>query len=268
VNPRRLYRFSLLLWLAGLLLASAASARDLIWVRAGELPVILTAPHGGRQDVPGCELRTPVGARFVTSMDFNTDVLTLGIAAELKRLTGRQPYVVIAKFHRKYIDANRSAEEAYGAPGCKTDYEFYHAAIRRFVDEIRGKYSHAMLFDVHGQSAYADSILRGTRHGATVKRLLARAGRAALTGPDSVFGRYAAMGYGIVPTNDTVPTDRVEAPGYSGGHTVAIYGSNHHDGVDAMQLEFGRGLRTAAVVDQTAKDTAKAIAAFCEHYLR
>ena len=174
----------------------------------------------------------------------------------------------MARFHRKFIDANRRADEAYGDPGCAAVYDAYHAAIRRLIDEIRTKHPHAMLFDIHGQATYPDSILRGTHHGAAVTRLLARAGAPAVTGPDSVFGRFAAMGYSIVPLNNTTPTARVEAPGYTGGHTVALYGSNRVDGVDAMQLEFGRALRSQDVISKTARDTAEAIAAFYARYLK
>ncbi|MCC7486430.1 MAG: N-formylglutamate amidohydrolase [Burkholderiales bacterium] len=232
------------------------------------MPVILTAPHGGRDEVPGCPVRTPAGPRFVVTADFNTDVLALGIAGELERLTGRRPYLVLAKFHRRFIDANRPAEEAYSAPGCEGDFNAYHASTRRFVDEVRARHRHGMLFDVHGQSAYRDSILRGTRYGATVKALLARAGPPAVTGPDSVFGRFVAMGYRILPPNELPPTARAEERNYTGGYTVAVYGSRHADGIDAMQLEFGRDLREAGVVAKTARDTAAAIAAFHEAFLR
>ena len=245
-----------------------AQVSELVHARTGELPVILTTPHGGTQAVPGCEERTAVGSRFVTGPDHNTDRLARGIADELKRLTGKTPYLVIARFHRKYIDANRSAGEAYGSPECAAEYEAYHAAIRRFVDDMRTKYPNAMLFDIHGQVALRGSILRGTRYGSTVKALLARAGAPAVTGPDSVFGRFAAMGYAILPANDAAPTDRVEAKNYSGGHTVEIYGSNRADGIDAMQLEFGRDLREGAALDKTAKDTAQAIAVFYERFLK
>lgn len=259
----------LLLWsIISLLSAGAAPARDLVEAVRGELPIILAAPHGGRDDVPGCELRTRTGARFVNTTDFNTDTLARGIAAELERLTGKKPYLVVARFHRKFIDANRRAEEAYGSPGCRTDYEHYHAVIRGYVDEVRAKFPHAMLFDIHGQAAYRDSILRGTRHGVAVTRLLARAGPPAVTGLDSVFGRFAAMGYDIIPANELSPADRVEARNYTGGHTVELYGSHNADGIDTMQLEFGRNLRGNAIVDQTAKDAARAITAFHERYLR
>lgn len=259
------------LLLAFLLFAPAllhAQASEPFHAESGELPVILTAPHGGTGEVPGCDERTAVGSRFVNRPDARTDRLARGIADELKRLTGRPPYLVIAHFHRKYIDANRRAGEAYASHACAAAYEAYHAAIRSHIDEIRARYPHAMLFDIHGQAVFRDAILRGTRYGSSVQALLARAGAPAITGPDSVFGRLAAMGYNIVPANDTVPTDRVEARNYTGGYTVEIYGSNRSNGIDAMQLEFGIDLRDNAVLDKTARDSAQAIAAFYERFLK
>jgi hypothetical protein len=76
------------------------------------------------------------------------------------------------------------------------------------------------------------------------------------------------MGYRVVPSNDTSPTDRVEAQEYAGGYTVVVYGSQRADGIDAMQLEFGRDLRERLTVQKTARDTAAAIAAFYERYLK
>ena len=55
------------------LLATATRASDLVIAESGELPIILTAPHGGGQDVPGCEVRSPVGTRFVNRPDQYTD---------------------------------------------------------------------------------------------------------------------------------------------------------------------------------------------------
>ncbi len=220
----------LLLSITFLLSCGGALARELVKVEHCELPVIITAPHGGRSNVTGCGLRTPIGSRFVTSADFNTDVLARGIAKELARLTGKKPYVVMAQFHRKFIDANRIADEAYGSAGCEADNEHYHSVIRGFVEDARAKYQHAMLFDVHGQSAFGDSVLRCTFHGATVTRLLARAGPPAITGPDCVFGLFVAMGYAIVPALDKSPPDRVQARNYSVGHTVDLYGSHRTEG--------------------------------------
>lgn len=258
------------LLLATLLAAAAtiAHGHEAVMVQAGELPVILVAPHGGLGEIPGCWERNPVGTRFVNRPDTATDRLALAIAEELQQLTGKRPHLVIARFHRKYIDANRRADQAYDYSTCALAYEAYHDAIRHQINALRMRHPAAMLFDVHGQSAYRDSILRGTRHGETVRALLDRAGAAAVTGPDSVFGRLAAMGYAIVPGNDSAPTDRVEARNYAGGYTVDIYGSHRPGGIDAMQLEFGRDLREPATLERTAKDTARAIAAFYERFLR
>jgi N-formylglutamate amidohydrolase len=259
--------FQRLLLLAALFLASHACASGLVTAQPGELPIVLTAPHGGREEVPGCELRTPVGSRFVTSTDLNTDALAESIAAEIKRLTGKSPYLLVARFHRKYIDANRRADEAYDGPACKRVYDEYHAIARRFVDEVRAKHAHAALFDIHGQARYPDSILRGTQHGSTVRSLLARSGAAALTGPSSVFGQFAALGYRIAPRNELPADARVETAGYTGGHTVVTYGSNRADGIDAMQLEFGRDLRRNDIIAKTAADTAHAIIIFYRDFL-
>jgi hypothetical protein len=76
------------------------------------------------------------------------------------------------------------------------------------------------------------------------------------------------MGYRILPPNDTAPSDRVEAQEYAGGYTVVLYGSQRADGIDTMQLEFGRDLREQHTVQKTARDTAAAIAAFYERHLK
>lgn len=245
-----------------------SAAADLVLIQRGALPIILTSPHGGLSAVPGAEERSPVGNRFVAEPDTRSDLLTLGIAAELQKLTGKKPYIVLAKFHRKYIDANRKASEAYSSPAAKPVYDYYHAHIRQFIDEVKKQHPHGMLFDIHGQSAFPDSVLRGTRNGTTVKALLARAGAPALTGPNSVFGQFQKLGYQFIPANHTDPTAKVEAEKYTGAWTMEHYGSQNPDGIDAMQLEFGRDYRNKDRVDQTGKDAAKAIAAFYESYLK
>ena len=48
----------------------------LLTVRKGTLPVVVSAPHGGRLAIPGAEERTGTGVeKFVTVNDTNTDQL-------------------------------------------------------------------------------------------------------------------------------------------------------------------------------------------------
>src|SRR4030095_3156133 len=92
-----------------------------------------------------------------------------GIAAELGRLTGRDPYLVVARFARKYIDANRPPELGLEDPRARPYYDYYQHSIRRFVDEIRANYPAGLLIDVHGQAKDPDVIMRGTLNGRAVQ---------------------------------------------------------------------------------------------------
>src|SRR5262249_49442832 len=74
--------------------ATDRALADLVLVQQGSMPVILTAPHGGRSAIPTVEPRRaqdgtpgPWGGVH-TGADASTDVLASGIAAELSKLTG------------------------------------------------------------------------------------------------------------------------------------------------------------------------------------
>jgi N-formylglutamate amidohydrolase len=158
--------------------AADKTPADLVLVQQGTLPIILTAPHGGREAIPDIAPRNTEDkgkieasrkwGGFATGGDFNTDILVQGIAAEIENLTGNKPYLVMAKFERKYIDANRPAEIALNDSKVKPYYEYYHKSVRRFIDEVRGKYPAGLLIDVHGQSKDPEVLMRGTRNGRSV----------------------------------------------------------------------------------------------------
>src|SRR4029453_17412588 len=88
-------------------------------------------PTGGPDAIPTIEPRRvrdntpgPWGGVHTTA-DSNTDILASGIATELRRLTGKDPYLVVAKFARKYIDANRPPELGLEDPGARPYYDYY-----------------------------------------------------------------------------------------------------------------------------------------------
>jgi N-formylglutamate amidohydrolase len=273
-----LARSTVLAWLICIALNAPVDAADktpadLVLVRAGTLPIILTVPHGGREEIPGAAPRDtrgkPSGGRgFVTVTDTNTDRLALGIAAEIKAVTGKEPYLVLAKFERKYVDPNRPPEIGVESPPARPFYDTYHQAGRRFVDEVRGKYPAGLLIDVHGQKKDPSVVMRGTQNGRTVQRLLKRAGGPAVTGPHGIFGQLAANGFAVFPANSVPPGGTSEDRGYSGGYTVDTYGSDTPDGIDAVQMEFGTRYRGNATVDKAAQEAGKAVAGFYEAYLK
>jgi len=266
------------LFLAPLLYSPVHAAVDalpnLVLVREGTLPIILTVPHGGRQAIPGIEERNiegkprGKGARFVKGRDTNTDILAQRIAKEIEQITGKTPYMVMAKFERKYIDANRSPEIALQNPRARPYYDAYHNAIRRFIDQIHSKYPAGLLIDVHGQSFVPDVIMRGTHNGRSVTKLLQRGGFQAVTGPSGIFGQLEANGFKVFPGNNLPTRGTFENAGLNGGYTVGLYGSDNPNGIDAVQMEFGSKYRQKAVVDRSGKEAGKAIAAFYEAYLK
>ena len=59
-----------------------------------------------------------------------------------------------------------------------------------------------------------------------------------------------------------------EDAGFNGGFTVAQYGSNQSNGIDAVQFEFGVKHLRKGEVEASAKRAARAVAAFYEVYLK
>jgi len=272
--------FIALAWLAVLLGPAARAAEstpdELVLVRQGALPIILTAPHGGRLAIPGIEPRQDrtkdpayrAWGGFQRGSDPNTDVLALAIAAEITKLTGKEPYLVLAKFQRRFADANRPAALALDSPEARAYHDYYHQSIQRFVEELRSSYPAALLVDVHGQSKDPDVIMRGTVNGRSVERLVRRAGVEAVTGPKGIYGQLEANGFKIFPANDVPLRGHAEDAGFNGGYTVFTYGAHNRMGIDAVQMEFGSRYRQKEVVYKSAEDAARAIVAFYDAYLK
>jgi N-formylglutamate amidohydrolase len=221
-------------------------ALNLVARHRGALPVLIACPHGGDvipSDVPVRDGRsTPEGCDFEPAKDLNTREIGVGVAQRMLDIFGQAPYVVIAEFHRKCIDANRSRRCAFEVPAAQRYYDEYHNTLRAFVDEIRAENGGlGLLFDIHGTvgiPADPAAIYLGTANGETITRLLA-------TDPNALWRRCSlrgfleAAGHVISPRQPGVP----ETPALSGGFTVRTYGSSHADGLDAMQVEIDDSLR-------------------------
>jgi N-formylglutamate amidohydrolase len=259
-------------------LALAEPPEELVHVQRGTLPILITAPHGGQAAIPGAARRNVKDPSLraasrnwggaVDTRDGGTEELALAMAREIRRLTGQSPYVVAAKFHRRYADANRPVALALEGAAAKPYYEFYHQSIRAFVDEIRRGHPAGLLLDVHGQDKMPDALLRGTRSGRSILKLYRRAGAEGITGPHGLFGLLEAQGFKVFPANQEGVGAGREYAGLDGGYTVQRYGSDNADGIDAFLLEFGTVYRRADRVQRSAKDAARAVAGFYEAYLK
>ena len=92
----------------------------------GELPVVLSAPHGGGLAPP--EVPNRQGGTQVT--DKNTLDLTLKVRDALVELTGFGPHVILAHLERAKMDPNREIQEAAeGNPFAERAWTEYHDFI-------------------------------------------------------------------------------------------------------------------------------------------
>ena len=228
------------------------------------MPIILSAPHGGRQSLPGVPARRGAGViQFATGRDNNTDELAETIAVRLEKRLNAKPFLVIARIERKYLDANRPTESAYESREAQLYYDGYHNALREAHDRVSGEWGRGLLLDIHGQGAQAEAIYRGTGNGKTVVSLTQRFGTEAITGPKSIFSQLELMGYKVLPST----TESHKEQRYVGGYIVQTYGSHRGRSIDAIQLEIGTKLRARANLERTATDLAEAIAVFAQEYL-
>lgn len=223
---------------------------DLVLVQEGEIPLLLTAAHGGAERIPGVPARTS----GTTAQDAWTRELASMVAAELQALVCGRPYVVVALFHRRYLDANRPAADAFEHPDAAPYYAAYHDAVLRAIRQLRTSAPMGgLLVDIHGQAEDPDVIHRGTRDGRTVSRF------DAVIGERGVFTQLQAAGYRVFPPN-TSPGQPPEDRRFNGGYTVATYGSSSPEGIDAIQIEIGSGYRQPEALPRLASDLARALA--------
>jgi N-formylglutamate amidohydrolase len=227
--------------------------RLLVKRHRGVMPVILTCPHDGTQSPPGVKERTeeetPADCLFARSRDLETAQITESVAQKIFDLTGLSPYVVIANFHRRFIDANRPVECAFTDSDARAFYDEYHRRITSYVDEIREQNAnHGFLFDIHGkvliESDPADIYL-GTDNGGSLLPGFDR---------DNLFMQHGFAGllksvrresegapappvfqYRVSPANATAP----ENASVDGGFTVRHYGAF----INSIQVELANTVR-------------------------
>ncbi|CAM9720258.1 unnamed protein product [Phaeothamnion confervicola] len=141
----------------------------------GVLPVVLCAGHGGDDTLQETRLaERPAGEPGVKTL---ADVGTAQLLEELERRiatkTGANCSIVIAKFHRRFIDVNRDAsmpkEHAVACAEGRRLHEAYHAAVDAAVGRLMtaNRFGRVLILDLHGQAAHPSQIFIGTRDGAT-----------------------------------------------------------------------------------------------------
>lgn len=271
--PRRTFLGSTAAFVLAPLLSRAVLAEgaakfvptDFISVQKGDLPIIFSAPHGGTMAIPGVPERKgdgmkKGGAGFFAGRDENTELLAPAIARAIEKRLGKKPYFVIAKMHRKYVDANRPPEIAVEHPRAREVYDAYRGQLAAFCDDVQKRFGRGLLLDIHGQGSAKDIVFRGTQNGATDANLAKLLGDKIHAGPQSLAGLLVAHGIQMKPT-DTSP----ETGGFTGGDIVRV--SGRQEGIGAVQCEFGADFRAKDAIPAVAEKFADAVVDFAKLYL-
>lgn len=245
---------------------------NLVSSHRGNLPILITAGHGGEQQPRGvpardkdnhpeeCVTRSGING-FNANTDLRTRVITFRLVREIEKLTNLTPYVVIADFRRRYIDANRNSRLsvmdddddddrevncAYQDIDARAFYDFYHQTIANFREEILEENNRkGFLFDIHGTGGVSPSadIYIGTRSGRSLPTWFP---------PEALFMREGLIGIlesidGIldvvprVPYSYRVNPTRVgQREAQNGGFTIENYFGNE---MACIQIELNRVMR-------------------------
>ena len=231
----------------------------------GNLPVIISAPHGGTLTPSSIPNRTNTTCGAVTSVTTVTDSYTQSLARELDssltRLLGRSPHVVICRLDRDKIDINREINEAAcGNAIAQASWTDYHNFMYTAKNTILASYGRGLLIDLHGHGhsiqrnelgynmsgstlRSSDNVLNqsGNVNNSSIKYLsahnLGNITHAALIRGTKAMGTLLQnAGYASVPSmQDPAPASIDDY--FSGGYIVERWGSSDSGTVDAIQIE-------------------------------
>lgn len=224
----------------------------------GDLPVILSASHGGALLPPELPGRVSDSAKALS--DQNTEELARELVAQVFKASGRYPHAVINHIHRMKLDPNRdsadSQEPPYAGDSGKAAWMAYHDFIDTAEAKVGAQFGKGMLFDLHGHQhalarvelGYLITNFQLRQADQELGRLAANSSlaRLALESPEpfptlvrgaSSFGGYL-QGKGIpavpspqFPHNDTNPY-------FSGGHTIRSHCLTGRGSISGMQIEL------------------------------
>jgi N-formylglutamate amidohydrolase len=223
---------------------------------AGDLPIIITAPHGGTLEPSEIPDRT--GSDITVARDVNTQELARTIGNVFATRGGGRPHLIIVRLHRTKIDANREIVEA--AKGNRVAgrawiefHSFVEAARQAVIDEhgtgfyidLHG-HGHAIprlelgYLLVSGELGLSNAVLdAGNYESQSSVRTLSEASAASfsgiLRGPTSLGALFEAAGFAAVPSAST--PDPGNAAYFNGGYNTFRHGSRSGGPVSGVQIE-------------------------------
>ncbi len=241
----------------------AEGARSSVFIdfHPGDLPLIISVPHGGYEQPEGVPDRT-MGTKG------HHDVQTLEMGNDISKFcferTGRRPYLIINRLHRSKLDANREQfDAAQDDPSMMAAWEAYHQYIDSAKTAVARRFGAGLYIDLHGHRhaiqrteigyllvasdlVLADDSLNALEFvsKSSLRSLAYRSPLpfAGLIRGDSSFGGILERdGYPAVPSpNNPDPGGK---PFFSGGYNLERHGSRDGGMIDGLQVEAPLSVR-------------------------
>ena len=233
---------------------------------AGDMPLIISAPHGGI--LKPAALPDRKAGEF--THDDHVEEMARTLQQVLHQCFGHYPHIIICRVERRKVDCNREIEAGAGdQPGARqawTDFQRFIAIARSTVLATTGK---GFYIDLHGQShtikraelgycltgsqlTNADRVLNAPAYAnrSSIRNLAQRTGRPLaelLRGTNSFGALLAAQGYPAVPS-PTMPDPGRDNPYFDGGYNARHHSSANGGAVDGLQMELNlKGVRDTAI---------------------
>ncbi|CAN5644783.1 hypothetical protein BH23GEM10_BH23GEM10_18000 [soil metagenome] len=238
----------------------------------GDLPLVVSAPHGGLLEPASIPTRSASGA--VTVRDTNTEELARQIAESFTAQTGAAPHTIIMRLRRTKLDANREiTEAAEGNEQAARAWREYHGFIVAAREQVAAEYSRGFYIDLHGHgheiqrlelgyllsandlAANDDALNSSAFILRSSIRNLAGAGGAShaalLRGADALGTLFEANGFPSVPSASQPYPNPGEAY-FTGGYNTRRHSSREGGPIDGVQVEANfTGVRDTATNRET-----------------
>ncbi|MBT3479744.1 MAG: hypothetical protein HOA15_02035 [Candidatus Marinimicrobia bacterium] len=232
---------------------------DYVEYHAGNIPIILSAPHGG-WIIPD-EISDRTGGTLVT--DVNTYQLTKVVMDSITARFGGKPHVILCRIKRTKLDVNRdSVEAAEGDKYALRAWQEYHYYLDAAKKTISDEFGSGLVFDMHGHGVnpdgyydlrswlgyllksseldYSDDNLNSSYYkNKTSIRALADSSTFSfidlLRGKSSFGSLMDSLGYKCVPSINDVSPNGMRY--FSGGYITDRHGSSGGGTISAIQYE-------------------------------
>ncbi len=234
---------------------------DFIEYVVGNLPIVISVPHGGYlkpSTIPDRVLGT------AGHQDTNTQELAREIIGLFRKQTGKVPHVIINRLHRDKLDANRELfDGAQDDPIAGQAWNEFHNFIDTAEQRIQQEFGKGLYIDLHGhrhdrqvvelgyllvsnQLKLSDAELDASVQPATTSLGLTVSDRTIplsqlVRGPLSFGALLERQGFATVPSPAHPGPDK--EPYFSGGYNLEQHSAFSGRRAWGIQVELPTGIR-------------------------